>query len=183
MAERSDFLNRLIFQGSILPLEIHSSPPRLGGGSVSRRPVFFLGGFSPLPVRTLLRKRWSLRRFGGYCSPGSRRLRVPSKPPAALLPSQKRVMSLAFGLRSECRVSIPGPRGRGPGLQNAGRNAAPVGRRLRTGGVSSGLRGCFPCPCRANIQEVGRGFFRFRRRLVSGLSMVLTMLVAKASAR
>jgi hypothetical protein len=49
----------------------------------------------------------------------------PSNRRATLLPSQKRRTSLAFVLILVCRVSIPGPKGRGAGVQNV------VGERSR----------------------------------------------------
>jgi hypothetical protein len=59
-----------------------------------------------------------------------------------------------------CPVSIPGPRGRGAGVQNAG-DEAPVGRYLRTGGVWLVAVRVFPWFVTHQHREVGRGTFRF----------------------
>jgi hypothetical protein len=73
------------------------------------------------------------RLFPWLRGPGSRR--------AALLPSQKRVTPSAFRGGNLCRVLFPAQGRRGPGNKTRGMTA-PVGRRLRTGGVWLVLRGC-----------------------------------------
>ena len=81
--------------------------------------AFFGRNFLSASRKTPRRQR-TVVRFGGNCSPGLCAGCGISNRCAALLPSQKRGTSAAFGLRLVCRVSIPGPRERGPGFKTRG---------------------------------------------------------------
>ncbi len=141
----------------------------------SRAGVSFKGGLlsSPFDSMAQAMEVHSLRWIMSF--PALSWIARPSSRRAALLPSQKRVTSVAFLLRLVWRVSTPGPKGKGAGVQNAG-------MRARAGGVGFRVASVFPCQCRPNIQEVGCGFFPVlggSDLSASGLSMVAPCLLRR----
>lgn len=130
----------------------------------SRAGVSFKGGLlsSPFDSMAQAMEVHSLRWIMSF--PALSWIARPSSRRAALLPSQKRVTSVAFLLRLVWRVSTPGPKGKGAGVQNAGMRA-PVGRRLRAR-WRRWVSGCVSVPLSVPPQHSGgwvRLFSRSRR--------------------
>ena len=95
-------------------------------------------------------------RFGGLCALlALSQVARPSNRRATLLPSQKHGTSAAFALRLVCRVSSPGPRGRGAEVQNAGDEGSRWSPPARGRRLVSGCVGVFLVRI-AQHREVGR---------------------------
>jgi hypothetical protein len=138
------------------PLEIHSSPPRLGGGSVSRRPALFFGGNFPpcsLGNSPQATEVCSLRWVA--LSRPLRWLREEQPPRRPSAEPEARHVGCFLAAVGVPRFD-PRPEGKGAGVQNAGIRA-PVGRCLRAGRVWFRVVSAFLWLSQAQHREVGCG--------------------------